>query len=83
MYKLSAFHCLLHYILGRAIDTYDFTAVYGIWCHVYHLCPGLQELRNAPGFSPCAVSLFQLNFFFCTKQGYSNFCEKYTIEVLT
>jgi hypothetical protein len=49
MYKLFVFCCLLHYILGKAVDTYNFTAVFGSWCHLRLLCPGSQELRNAPG----------------------------------
>ncbi len=34
----------------REVDTYDFIAVFGIWCHLRLLCPGPQELRNTPGF---------------------------------
>jgi hypothetical protein len=54
MYKLFVFCRLLHYVLGRAVDTCDFAAVFG-----------LQELRNVPGFLTLysTVSLFQLNFF--------------------
>jgi hypothetical protein len=39
MYKLFVFCCLLHYVLGRAVDTCDLAAVFGS-----------QELRNVPGF---------------------------------
>jgi hypothetical protein len=50
MNKLFVFHHLLHYVLWRAVDTYDFAAVFGIWRHLRLFCPGSQELRNAPGF---------------------------------
>jgi hypothetical protein len=50
MYKLFVFCGLLHYVLGRAVDTYDFTAVFGIWRHLRLLYPGWQELRNVLGF---------------------------------
>jgi hypothetical protein len=30
MYKLSVFYRLLHYMLGRAIDTYNFRAVLAV-----------------------------------------------------
>jgi hypothetical protein len=43
MYKLLVFRLFLHYILGRAVDTCDFSAVYGSWHHLCLLCPGLQE----------------------------------------
>ncbi len=58
MYKLLVFRLFLHYILGRAVDTCDFAAVYGSWHDLCLLCPGLQELRNTPGFLPLySVSL--------------------------
>jgi hypothetical protein len=63
MYKLSVFRHLVHYILGRAVTTYDFTAVFGIWLHLCLLYQGSQELRMYPAFSPCRGSLFQLKFF--------------------
>jgi hypothetical protein len=71
MYKLFVFCRLLHYVLGRAVDTCDFAAVFGS-----------QELSNVPGF----LTLYSISLpaeFFCTKRGYSNFCEKYTIKVLS
>jgi hypothetical protein len=71
MYKLFVFCLLLHYVLGRAVDTCDFAAVFGS-----------QELRNVPGF----LTLYSISLpteFFCTKRGYSHFCEKYTIKVLS
>jgi hypothetical protein len=50
MYKLFIICRLLHYILGWAVDTYDFAAVFGIWRNLRLLYPGSQELRNVPGF---------------------------------
>jgi hypothetical protein len=51
MYKLFVLRRLLHYVLGRAVDTCDFAADFGCWCHLCLLCPGQQgELRNATGF---------------------------------
>jgi hypothetical protein len=50
MYKLFIIRRLLHYVLGWAVDTNDFAAVFGIWRNLCLLCPGSQELRNAPGF---------------------------------
>jgi hypothetical protein len=52
------FHHLLPYILGRAIDTYDFMAVFGTSHHLRLLCQGSQELRNVLVFLPLySVSL--------------------------
>jgi hypothetical protein len=50
MYKLIVFRCLLQYVLGRAVDIYDFAAVFGSWRHLRLLCPSSQELRNVAGF---------------------------------
>jgi hypothetical protein len=50
MYKLFVFCCLLHYELGRVIDTYDFAAGFGIWHHLCLFYPCSEELRNMPGF---------------------------------
>jgi hypothetical protein len=35
MCKLSMFHHLLHYVLDRAVDIYDFMALFGIWHHLH------------------------------------------------
>jgi hypothetical protein len=50
MYKLFVFRRLLHYVLGRAVDTCDLAAVFGSWRHLRLLCLSSQELRNAAGF---------------------------------
>ncbi len=83
MCKLFVFRRLLQYVLGRAVDIYDFAAVSGSWRHLRLLCPSSQELRNVAGFLTLYSVSLPAEFFFCTKQGCSNFCEKYTIEVLT
>ncbi len=47
MYKLFVLHRL---VLGRAVDIYDFAAVFGSWRHLCLLCPSSQELSNVAGF---------------------------------
>jgi hypothetical protein len=50
MYEPFVFRLLLHYVLGRAVDKYDFAAVFGILRHLLLLCPVSQELSNVPSF---------------------------------
>jgi hypothetical protein len=64
MYNLSLFCRLLHYVLGRAVDTYDFTTVFGSWRHLRLLCPLSQELRNVPDFLALYSVSLRPEFFF-------------------
>jgi hypothetical protein len=68
MYKLFVFHRLLQYILGRAIDAYDFAAVFGSWRHLRLLCPSSQEMRNAAGFLTLYSVSLPAEFYFALNE---------------
>ncbi len=79
MYELFVFRRRLHYIL---VDTCDFAAVISSSPPPPPL-PGLAGAEECARLSHPVQCLSSSWIFFGTKWGCSNFCEKYTIKMLT
>jgi hypothetical protein len=65
MEKLSVFRRLLHCVLWRTVNTYNFMGVFGSWR------PSMQVLINAPGFLTLYNDSFPAEYFFAQNKDIS------------